>query len=546
MSVEDTSTEGQYELIFEGRLVPGRVASEVESVFAKKFGESVAKRIFSASQITLKRNLDKGAAAKLQRQFHSLGLTTRISRVAAQEMEFSLVQDAPKPDKQSATESPRKIVAEEGVVDSRPQPVKTKEQQNKTISPAEIDASYSADPGQPEGVSTGYRIHLGIIAALMILLPVIYILFAVATAYGTYWHATNNLDVIDGYLGALLYVVPVFGGGLLALFFLKPFIAGSSVREPQPVRLDPAKEPAIFHLVERITDSLNAPMPEEILVNADVNASASLRNGVFSNKLTLTIGMPLLYGLSIEQLSGILAHEFGHFAQAYGMRFAALIHYINYWFYHQAYCEDGWDDMIDSWGESDIAIASLSAIFAQLGALLVRILLIVLAYIATMLSSGLSRHMEFDADRYQVELTGSDAYPDLAHQMRLLSAGQEAAAGLAAQGLEDGRLPDNIPGLSVEIAASFDQQTRNAIASDIQQINNSVFDTHPPDIERIAAADKLDKPGVFRNAAPAHKLVREEQRLGMHVTLQWYRAHGLDIEPKDLMPNATFKQSLSS
>jgi Zn-dependent protease with chaperone function len=287
-------------------------------------------------------------------------------------------------------------------------------------------------------------------------------------------------------------------------------------------------------------------MPEEILVNADVNASASLRNGVFSNKLTLTIGMPLLYGLSIEQLSGILAHEFGHFAQAYGMRFAALIHYINYWFYHQAYCEDGWDDMIDSWGESDIAIASLSAILAQLGALLVRILLIVLAYIATMLSSGLSRHMEFDADRYQVELTGSDAYPDLAHQMRVLSAGHEAAAGLAARGLEDGQLPDNIPVMSVEIAASFDQQTRGTILSDIQQINNSVFDTHPPDIERIAAANKLDKPGVFRNAAPAQKLVREVHRLGMHVTLQWYRAHGLDIEPKDLMSNATFKQSLSS
>ena len=37
MSVEDTSAKGQYDLIFEGRLVPGRVASEVESVFAKKF-----------------------------------------------------------------------------------------------------------------------------------------------------------------------------------------------------------------------------------------------------------------------------------------------------------------------------------------------------------------------------------------------------------------------------------------------------------------------------------------------------------------------------
>ena len=51
----------------------------------QKFGDKVAKRVFSANQIVLKRKLDKDAAAKLQQQFHSLGLTTRISRVAAQE-----------------------------------------------------------------------------------------------------------------------------------------------------------------------------------------------------------------------------------------------------------------------------------------------------------------------------------------------------------------------------------------------------------------------------------------------------------------------------
>ncbi len=154
--------------------------------------------------------------------------------------------------------------------------------------------------------------------------------------------------------------------------------------------------------------------------------------------------------------------------------------------------------------------------------------------------------MEFDADRYQVELTGSAAYAELAREMRVLSAGHEAAADMAANGLNDGRLPDNIPMLTVEAAKSFDEKSRHAIIADIEQVNSSVFDTHPPDIERMAAANQLGKVGVFRNAEPAHRLVREVQRLGMHVTLQWYRAHGLDVEPKNLLTNNTFRQTLKS
>ena len=541
----DTETINHYELVFEGGIVDGRDESDVRMSFSKHFGESLAQREFGATRTVLKKNLHHDAAVKLQRQFRTLGMETTLSHEGPVATELSLVEEQEPANDASPADTPAvETPREPGVMAARPRAPKVK--QNKTITPSEIDDSYAGEPGRPEKVSTAYCLHLGIVAVLMVLLPMVYVSAMSVVAYGTWWHATNNFDIIESYLGVIWYAVPILGGGLLTLFFLKPLIAGSSVREPQPVRLDPDKEPTIFHLVDSITEALGAPMPTEILVDADVNASASLRRGALSKDLTLTIGMPLFYGMRIEQLTGVLAHEFGHFAQQYGMRFATVIHYINYWFYRQAHMEDGWDDMIDAWGESENLIGTLSAVLAKLGAFLVRLLLMLLAWFASMLSSGLSRHMEFDADRYQVELTGSSAYEDLARRMRVLAAGHAAANELAAAGLAEGRLPDNIPTLAAEITASFDDATIKKIIAEIEEVNSTVFDTHPPDLERMAAANKLDRAGVFRNGDSALKLLREPGRLGMHVTLQWYRAHGLEVEPKDLMTNSSFKASMQS
>ncbi len=36
---------------------------------------------------------------------------------------------------------------------------------------------------------------------------------------------------------------------------------------------------------------------------------------LWGNDLVLTIGLPLVAGLSAKEFAGILAHEFGHFTQ---------------------------------------------------------------------------------------------------------------------------------------------------------------------------------------------------------------------------------------
>jgi hypothetical protein len=67
---------------------------------------------------------------------------------------------------------------------------------------------------------------------------------------------------------------------------------------------------------------------------------------MFGNDLVLTIGMPLVAGMSLRQFAGVLAHEFGHFSQGAGMRLSFIIRSINLWFMRVVYERDDWDERL--------------------------------------------------------------------------------------------------------------------------------------------------------------------------------------------------------
>jgi len=58
-------------------------------------------------------------------------------------------------------------------------------------------------------------------------------------------------------------------------------------------------------------------------VVCDLNAAAGFRRGAasfFGNDLVLTIGLPLVAGLSLREFAGVVAHELAHVTQKHGFR----------------------------------------------------------------------------------------------------------------------------------------------------------------------------------------------------------------------------------
>jgi hypothetical protein len=216
-------------------------------------------------------------------------------------------------------------------------------------SAAELVAAFEGTIARTR-VSFFYRVGLVLVSLLMVLLPLVYVAMIGAAVWGVYEYATHFLFLVKGMRGGIyvyliklvLYIAPLFAGGVLVFFMIKPLFA----RRPpqaQPLAMNPALQPALYAVIARISDLVGAPMPVRIDLDCNLNASAGFRKGassLLSNDLVLTIGLPLVAGLNLRQFVGVVAHEFGHFSQGFGLRLSYLIRSINLWFARVVYERD--------------------------------------------------------------------------------------------------------------------------------------------------------------------------------------------------------------
>ncbi|HYG61753.1 MAG TPA: M48 family metallopeptidase, partial [Thermoanaerobaculia bacterium] len=260
---------------------------------------------------------------------------------------------------------------------------------------------------EPVPLPFTYKAALAVVALAMVLLPLLYVTLIGLAAWGVAWYAMNGWALLDGIgssrLQAASYITPLIVGGTVVLFMIKPLFARRQKTDDE-VPIDPAKEPLLFEFVRRTAVAVGAPVPREIRLDHEVNASASLRRGLlslFSDDLVLTIGVPLAAGMTVEQLAGVLAHEFGHFGQRAGMRLSHIVRSVSYWFARVVYERDRFDARLEhavkESGDFRIRlVAWIAAAFVWIG----RTILKGLMYVGHVISSSLLRQMEFDADRY--------------------------------------------------------------------------------------------------------------------------------------------------
>ena len=554
--MDESEQQQTYSLVFDGRVVPGRNAADVESDFSDRFGAATAAKVFSGGTVTLNRNQGRNEARQKQAIYEKLGILVQIVPTATTDAGLTIAENPapPPPPAQQPARNEQSVppVASQAGASENPKPAAFGELPDRAASPAQKKSSnvYTKaelaeafkDAVEMPPASRDYLHKLIPVTLLMLLLPIIYVAITLLSAAATYSLAINGYYwFIDspGYLTLLGYAGSLLGISLLTLFLLRPFVAGGH-RGPKPVRVDPQREPILYELVDRVTDAVGAPMPHEILLDSDANASARLTRGAFSKELTLTIGMPLMHGLDLQSLTGVLAHEFGHFTQQVGMSASTLVHEINYWFYRQIHERDNWDRFVDKWLDSGFAIFQIAAILAQIGSFIVRSLLHLLATLASAVSSSLSRQMEYDADRYEIGLVGSAAFESTSINMRRLVAGHQDAMQDVLLALDGDSKVDNLPKLATMKAERLTQEQLNKIRADVDLVDTNTFDTHPPDRDRIRRAQEADLPAQFVHTGPAERLLREPERLSKLVTLQWYRSIGIDLTPKDMTPLAKF------
>jgi Zn-dependent protease with chaperone function len=359
-----------------------------------------------------------------------------------------------------------------------------------------------------------YVLGLFVVAAAMVVLPLIYIGIICCVAYGVYYHATENVSLLQGSgtRGRLLvFITPLVVGGILILFMIKPLFARQVNREKRH-SLDRSTEPLLFAFVERLCRAIGAPAPRRIDVDCEVNASASFRRrwlSMFGRDLVLTLGLPLVAGLNLRELTGVLAHEFGHFTQGAAMRLTYIIRSVNFWFARVVYERDSWDERLIRWSEQGESRMRIVLYLSRLFVWLTRKILWALMMAGHAISCWMMRQMEYDADRHQVQVVGTAAFESTMSRVQMLDvAAQGAYAGLRHLWNEQ-TLVDNLPVLIAAEVGRIPGEAREAIERAIRQSKTGSLDTHPADQSRIESARRQNASGIFRVERPATVLFRD-------------------------------------
>lgn len=387
----------------------------------------------------------------------------------------------------------------------------------------------------------GYRFGLLLVTLVTVLLPLLYVGVLALIAWGVFLHAQHNTWILDGgglgWLRAIAYLSPVVGGAIAVFFMFKPLLARSTA-EAADLEVDERTHPLLFALVRGICRVVGAPMPKKVSVDCRVNASASLRRGFlsfFGDDLQLTVGLPLMVDLPLRHLTGILAHEMGHFAQGSGMRLTYLVRSINAWLFRVVYQRDRWDAKLDEWERFDSRL--LIVIWtARAGIWLSRLILKGLLNAGHAVSTLMLRHMEYDADRYEARVIGSDQFSLTAFRIRVLGFAAGRAMATLAAAYSERRLAENFPALVVMTAGRIPPEVILEIEKSTgDSTKGGVFDTHPPDASRIESVRRENAPGIFHLSGAASTLLPDLADLCAQATVLYYqREQGIDVREVSL------------
>lgn len=377
----------------------------------------------------------------------------------------------------------------------------------------------------------------------MVLLPLLYLGLVAFPVYGVYWHLVNNRGLASGGIfAAMLYfsVIPI--AGIVVFFLIKPVFARKSRRQ-RAHRLDRRQQRFLFAYVETLCRTLVAPPPAHIEVDVLINASAGLHLDMVTRTrkgAVLTIGLPLVAGMSLRELTGVLSHEFGHFRQGSGMRMNQRIHSIQTWFARAVYERDEWDESLIEWSEDDSSFAIIAQL-GRLGVWMSRQVLWVLMVLGNLISAAFVRQMEHDADRYEVLIAGSDVFEQTAMRLRVLSVASDVTYAELSETFHEGRLGDNLPKLIASKADSFTSEERKAIREAALARGTGLFDSHPSDSERNKRARDAAEAGIFRLDVAASVLFDDFDELCRRVTLGFYRRQLGEVPTASLVSTEDFR-----
>lgn len=146
---------------------------------------------------------------------------------------------------------------------------------------------------------------------MLALLGNLYIVFGIVVLLVLLFLACLSILVLKAFAIKIIIPVAIF----LYIIIRSLWV---SIEKPQGIEISKHDAPQLFLIIDDLSQKLNSPNFHHVLITEDFNAAVVQRAklGIFGwYENYLIIGLPMLQSLTVEQLTSVLAHEFGHLSK---------------------------------------------------------------------------------------------------------------------------------------------------------------------------------------------------------------------------------------
>src|SRR5262249_55640095 len=137
-------------------------------------------------------------------------------------------------------------------------------------------------------------------------------------------------------------------------------------------------------------------------------------------------------------------------------------------------------------------------------------------------SCFMMRQMEFDADRFESQMVGSETFAETMRHFQLLNAAWQNTIAQQTEAYATNRLVNDLPRLSAVAAKRLATKADQGNLAVLPTAKTGCFDTHPSDHDRIQASKALGAVGMLQGDGDATELFQDFRATAQALTKHYY------------------------
>ncbi len=407
----------------------------------------------------------------------------------------------------------------------------------EAYSQEDIRNGFRAEIRAPKS-SLGDRIRMALATLVAVLVPLTFVgLFALSCVVwmqSTFGYLQQDVTRHPLWLAALLL------GDLFLLGFLVAVVR-RLVRIRQNSKdffsVPPQSQPELHAFVNHVAKLLRVPAPRAIRLDAEVGLilrPGSVKDILLGNGPEIVIGLPLLYGLSARQLSGVIAHAYaGYTADARQFGYPLLCA-IDRWLFAQSGITRSSMSIREEFQSLDGSNRSRQCLTYALQPFdfLVQGTFYLLYRLISAFTFVVNRSVDMVGDQFSSRIAGSTEFRSTQFRLRSLHYGQQQANRELLKSWRNSKLSDNFPYLVVNHADTLQLSLRPRLIQEMEELVTPLTRSRIVDLGRIVNVEHYQDEGACYLLGSAVSLLRDADQIARSVSIDHY--HSLGIREPEL------------